>query len=125
MAFTHIKQYLEMPPILNSLDTSNTLFVYLVVSEVVVSATLFKENSDISQRPVFYFNKSITDVETRYSHLEQATLALQIAAKKLRPYFQAHPIVVLTDLPLQSTLHKPDFSGRMARWAIKLSEYNI
>ena len=33
--------------------------------------------------------------------------------------------MVLTDLPLRSTLHKPNFSGRMARWAIELSEYNI
>ena len=33
--------------------------------------------------------------------------------------------MVLTDLSLQSTLHKPNFSGRMARWAIELSEYNI
>ena len=33
--------------------------------------------------------------------------------------------MVLTELPLRSTLHKPDFSGRMARWAIELSEYGI
>ena len=45
--------------------------------------------------------------------------------KKLCPYFQAHPIVVLTDLPLRSTIHKPDFSGRLARWEIELSEFGI
>ena len=48
-----------------------------------------------------------------------------MAAKKLRPYFQAHPIVVLTNLPLRGTIHKPDLSRRMARWAIELSEFNI
>ena len=114
-AFTHIKQYLAKPLILTSPDIGETLFVYLAVLKVAVSAALFKENSDTSQKPVFYVRKSLTDAETRYSHLEQTTLALRIAAKKLRPYFQAHPIVVLTDLPLRSTLHKPDFSGRMAR----------
>ena len=75
--------------------------------------------------PMFFVSKSLVDAETRYSHLEQAILALRIAAKKLRPYFQAHPIVVLTDLPLRSTIHKPDLSGRMDRWAIELSEYDI
>ena len=74
---------------------------------------------------MFFVSKSLADVETRYSHLEQAALALRMVAKKLRPYFQAHPIVLLTNLPLRSTIHKPDLSGRMARWAIELSEYSI
>ena len=86
---------------------------------------MFKENEDGKQRLVFFVNKFLADAETRYSRLEQAALALQIAAKKLRPYFQAHPIVVLTDLPLQVTIHKPNLSRRMARWAIELSEYDI
>ena len=124
-AFTHIKQYLAKPPILTSPDTGETLFVYLVVFEVAVSVALFKENSDKSQKLAFYVSKSLADAETRYSHLEQATLVLPIAVKKLRPYFQAHPIMVLTDFPLRSTLHKPDFFGRMARWVIELSEYGI
>ena len=33
--------------------------------------------------------------------------------------------VVLTDLPLRSTIHKPDLSRRMARWAIELSKFGI
>ena len=74
---------------------------------------------------VFFISKSLTDAETRYTHLEKAALALRTAARKLRPYFQAHSIVVLTDLPLQGTIHKPDLSGRMARWAMELSEYGI
>ena len=124
-AFTHIKQYLAKPTILASPDTGETLFVYLAVLEVAVSAALFKESSYISQKPVFYVSKSQADAKTQYSHLEQVALALRIAAKKLCPYFQAHPIVVLTDLPLRSTLHKPDFSGIMAIWAVELSEYVI
>ena len=99
--------------------------MYLAVSDVLVSVALFKEDENKKQRPVFFVSKSLTDVETRYNHLKQAALALWVATKKLLPYFQAHPIVVLTDLPLQSTIHKPDFSGRMARWAIELSEFGI
>ena len=124
-AFIHIKQYLAEPPILASLNIGETLFVYLAVSDIAISVALFKENEDRKQRPVFFVNKSLADVETQYNHLEQAALALRIAAKKLRPYFQVHPIVVLIDLPLRSTIHKSDLSGRMARWAIELSEYGI
>ena len=124
-AFIAIKQYLEEPPVLTSPRDGKTLFVYLEVLNVAVSAALFKENEDGRQRSVFFVSKSLADAETRYSHLEQAALALRVATKKLRPYFQAHPIVVLTNLPLQSTIHKPDLSRRMARWAVELKEYGI
>ena len=33
--------------------------------------------------------------------------------------------MVLTDLLLRGTIHKPDLSERMARWAMELSEYGI
>ena len=119
-----IKQYLSEPPVFSSPEAGDTLFVYLAVSDVVVSAALFKENADGRQRPMFFVSKSLADVETRYSHLEQAALALRVATKKFRPYFQAHPIMVLTN-PLRNTIHKPDLSGRMDRWVIELSKYGI
>ncbi|XP_034681044.1 uncharacterized protein LOC117910982 [Vitis riparia] len=62
---------------------------------------------------------------TRYSKVELMALALRSAAQKLRPYFQAHPVVVLTDQPLRNILHKPDLIGRMLQWAIELSEFGI
>ena len=99
--------------------------MYLAVSDVAVSVILFKEGEDGRQRLVFFVSKSLADEETKYNPLEQAALALRIAAKKLRSYFQTHPIVLLTNLPLRRTIHKLDLSGRMAHWAIELSEYGI
>ena len=124
-AFVAIKQYLTAPPILVSPEHGDTLYLYLAASEIAVSAALFKECEDEKLLPVFFVRKSLTDAETRYTHLEQAALALRTAAQKLRPYFQAYPVVVLTDLPLRGIIHKPDLSGRMARWAMELSEYGI
>ena len=122
-AFTAIKQYLVEPPVLASPEADKTLFMYIAVSDASVSAALFKKNEIKKQRPVFFVSKSLANAETRYNHLEQAALALRVATKKLLPYFQAHLIVVLTDLPLRSTIHKLDLSKRMARWAIELSEF--
>ena len=124
-AFMEIKQYLTEPSILVSPETGDTLYLYLAASDIAVSAALFKECGDTKLKPVFFVIKSLTDAETRYSHLERAALALQTAAQKLHPYFQAHPVVVLTDLPLRGTIHKPDLSGRMAHWAMELSLYGI
>ena len=124
-AFIEIKQYLTKPPILVSPETIGTLYLYLTTSDIAINVALFKEYRDAKLRPVFYVSKSLTDAETRYSHLERAALALRTASRKLRPYFQAHPVVVLTDQPLRGTIYKPDLSGRMARWAMELSEYGI
>ena len=99
--------------------------MYVAVSDVSISAALLKEDENKKQRPIFFVSKSLADVETQYNQLEQVALALWVATKKLRPYFKAHPIVVLTDLPFRSTIHKRDLFGRMARWDIELSEFGI
>ena len=106
-------------------EAGDTLYLYLTTSDITVSAILFKECGDAKLRPVFFVSKSLTDAEIRYTHLERAALALRTVAQKLRPYIQAHPVMVLTDLPLRGTIHKPDLSRRMARWAMELSEYGI
>ena len=57
--------------------------------------------------------------------MEKLVLALVTAARKLRPYFQAHTIEVPTKYPMKHVLHKPEASGRLMKWAIELSEFDI
>ena len=61
----------------------------------------------------------------RYSPVEKIALALITAARKLRPYFQAHKIGVYTNCPLKLILQKPEVSGRLTNWAIELSEFDL
>ncbi|KAL6343022.1 hypothetical protein AAG906_017042 [Vitis piasezkii] len=60
-------------------------------SNWAINAVLFRCISNKEQRLVYYISKAMADAETRYSKMEQTTLALR-NAQKLRPYFQAHPI---------------------------------
>ena len=57
--------------------------------------------------------------------MENLILALVTTARKLRPYFQAHTIEVHTEYPMKKVLHKPEVSGRLMKWAIELSEFDI
>ena len=57
--------------------------------------------------------------------MEKLILALVTTSKKLRPYFQAHTVEVLTEYPMKQILHKPETSGRLMKWAIELSEFDI
>ena len=123
-AFIELKQYLSSPPILSLLLPEEELFVYLAVSEVAVSAILFHEENK-KQRLVFYVTRMLLDIETRYNAVEKMVLALVNAKKKLRHYFETHPIIVITDLPTKQILSKPDLSGRLTNWAIDLRVYDI
>ena len=57
--------------------------------------------------------------------MEKLILALVTTSRKLRPYFQAHTIEVPTEYPMKQVLHKPETSGRLMKWAIELSEFDI
>ena len=57
--------------------------------------------------------------------MEKLALTLITAVRKLKPYFQAHIIVVLMDQPLKKAMSSPEAAGRMALWAIELSEFDV
>ena len=57
--------------------------------------------------------------------MEKLVLALVTTARRLRPYFQAHTIEIPTEHPMKQILHKPETSGRLVKWAIELSEFDI
>ena len=57
--------------------------------------------------------------------MEKLILALVTVARKLCPYFQAHTIEVPTEYPMKQVLYKPETSGRLMKWAIELSEFDI
>ncbi|KAL5574212.1 hypothetical protein UlMin_023809 [Ulmus minor] len=123
-ALQDLKRYLTSPPLLSKPKDGEQLYIYLAVSEGAVSAVLIRDE-DGKQFLVYYVSKSLLDAETRYTQLEKLALALVIAARKLRPYFQCHPITVYTTYPLKSILHKPELSGRLTKWTVELSEYDI
>ncbi|XP_074355936.1 uncharacterized protein LOC141695598 [Apium graveolens] len=105
-------------------EDGETLILYLAVSEYSVSGVLVKEEVS-HQWPVYYVRKRLLDAETRYTNMEKLVYALILAARKLRPYFQAHRIEVRTAYPLRHILHKPESSGRMLKWAVELGQFDF
>ncbi|XP_060182987.1 uncharacterized protein LOC132612934 [Lycium barbarum] len=61
----------------------------------------------------------------RYPHLEKLALDSLSASRKLKPYFQSHPICVITSYPLRNVMHKPELSGRLAKRVVEISGYDI
>ena len=100
------------------------LFAYLAVAFYAISFVLIRVDSGI-QWPVYYVSKSLNEAEVRYLPLEKAILAVVHATRKLPHYFQAHTMVVLTQLPLKSILQSADYTGRVAKWGTILGAFDI
>ena len=100
---------------LTSPGQDETLFIYLVVGEEAVSAAVLVREEDKVQKSVYYISHALQGAEVRYSAVEQYVLTIVHATRKLRSYFQTHPIVVVTDQPLKQILSKPNMSGRIVK----------
>ena len=114
LAFQQLKDYLSRPPIMSNPEADEVLFAYIVVAPHTVSLVLIRVDSGI-QRPVYYVSKSLHKAKIRYLPLEKAILTVVHATCKLPHYFQAHKVVVLTQLPLRALLRSADYTGRIAK----------
>ncbi|KAG7548086.1 Ribonuclease H domain [Arabidopsis suecica] len=123
-AFKDLKDYLSKPPVLAKPEFGEELFLYVSVSDSAVSGVLVRLDRN-DERPIFYVSKSFSGAESRYPMMEKLALAVITSARKLRPYFQSHTVIILTTQPLRAILHSPSQSGRLVKWAIELSEYDI
>jgi hypothetical protein len=109
-SFEELKKYFTSPPLLSPSKQGEHISLYLAVSPTVVSSALIREENGV-QLPVYYTSKAFQGAEERYPAMEKLALALVVTARKLRPYFQAHSIIVLTNHPLRKAMSKPDAAG--------------
>ena len=123
-AFQQLKDYLARPPIMSSPELDEVLFAYIAVTPYAVSLVLIRVDSGI-QQPVYYVSKSLHEAEVRYLPLEKAILAVVLGTRKLPHYFQAHTIIVLTQLPLKAILRSADYTGRITKWGTILGAFDI
>ncbi|GAU33272.1 hypothetical protein TSUD_279460 [Trifolium subterraneum] len=123
-ALQHLKKALFEPPVLSRRDDGEVLYLYLVVASEVVSTILIRETLE-GQKPVYFTSKALQGPELRYQRIEKVAIALVNAARRLRYYFLAHTIMVRTNQPIKSLIVRPDMAGRMLKWSLELSEFDI
>ena len=100
------------------------LFAYIVVAHHVVSLVSIRVDSGI-QRSVYYVSRLLHEAKIHYLPLEKAISVVVHATRKLPHYFQAHTVVVLTQLPLRALLRNADYTGRIAKWDTILGGFDI
>lgn len=62
---------------------------------------------------MYFISKVFIGAKARYQKIEKLVLAFVVVARKLRPYFQGHKILVNTNYHVHQVLKNPYLAGRM------------
>ena len=111
-AFQDLKAYLTAAPSLSPSIPRKELYLYLAVFPQAMSSALIREEGKI-QKPVYYTSQALRGAKGRYPMIEKLAFTLVMASRKLKDYFQAHVIDVLTDHPLKKAMNKLKAVGRL------------
>nr|KYP65235.1 Retrovirus-related Pol polyprotein from transposon 297 family [Cajanus cajan] len=111
-SFRCFKTFLTTPPILQRPDHKTDLLLYLAVVENAISVVIVQEHQKV-QTLIYFISRVLQDAEKRYQTIEKLALALVTTARRLRPYFQSHQVILKTDYPIKQILRKPELVRRM------------
>jgi hypothetical protein len=128
-------------PILVALEPGESLYLYIAVAADAVSMVLViertgqegqePEGSGLAtgvrtvQRSVYYVSEVLHEAKARYLEMHKLLYDVLIAYRKLRHYFQAHRVMVVTSFPLRAILHNSNATGNIAKWVVELVEFQL
>ncbi|KAL0539418.1 hypothetical protein IC582_023630 [Cucumis melo] len=125
-AFDSIKKYLLNPLVLGAPVPGEPLILYIAAQERSLGALLAQEREKGKERALYYLSRTLVGAEVNYSPIEKMCFALFFAIDKLRHYMQAFTVHLVAKAdPIKYILSRPIISGRLAKWAIILQQYDI
>ncbi|KAG9450560.1 hypothetical protein H6P81_010525 [Aristolochia fimbriata] len=125
-AFNNIKAYLTKPPVLVAPIVDKPPAALHCSGEKSVGALLAQCDGDNKERSLYYLSRKLVGAELNYTPIKKICLALIFAIQKLRHYLLAHSTNLISRAdPLKYIMSRPILSGRLAKWALLLSEFEI
>ena len=124
--FDSIKRYLLNPPVLAAPVKGHPLILYIAAQPSSLGALLAQYNDEGKEVACYYLSRTMVGAECNYSPIEKLCLALIFALKKLRHYMLAHGIQLVARAdPIKYLLSQPTLTGRLAKWVLLMTEFDI
>ncbi|KAL6333875.1 hypothetical protein AAG906_039285 [Vitis piasezkii] len=125
-AFEKIKECLLSPPVLMPPTLGSPLLLYLSVSDMALGCMLAQLDDSGKEQAIYYLSKRMLEYECKYIMIEHLCLALVWATRRLRHYMTEYSIRLVSRLdPLRYLFDRPVLTGRLMRWLVLLTEFDI
>ncbi|GJT06043.1 reverse transcriptase domain-containing protein [Tanacetum coccineum] len=123
-AFKQMKKLIAELPMLTAPKEKEELIVYLAAVKEAISVVLMMKRNG-KQMPIYFVSRALQGPEINYTPMEKLILAIVSASKRLKQYFLAHTIVVITGQPIKQILSNPKVTRRLLKWCFELEEHDI
>lgn len=124
-AFCSVKELLVSAPILTCPDFNLPFIVQADASSYGIGSVL-SQHFEEGEKVIAYYSRSLTKAERNFTVTEKECLAVIWSIEKMRPYLEGSTFTVITDHHSLLWLHNlRDPTGRLARWAIRLQQYDF
>jgi hypothetical protein len=103
-ALGNLKALLTNAPILVPPAAGEALLIYVATTTQVVSAAIVVERREeehalLVQRPVYFISELLSETKIRYPQIQKLLYAVILTRRKLRHYFESHPVTVVSSFP--------------------------
>ena len=124
-SFDSLKDILCSDPVLRMPDFSKPMILSCDASTSGLGVVL-EQDFDGARHPIAYSSRTLTPAEKNYSITELEALAVVYGTQIFRYYLYGRPFEIVTDhSALRYILTNKSGSGRLTRWALKLSEFDF
>jgi ribonuclease HI len=124
-ALGNLKALLTSAPILVPPAAGEALLIYVTATTQVVSVAIVVERREEGhalpvQRPVYFISEVLSETKIRYPQIQNLLYAVILTRRKLRHYFESHPVTVVSSFPLGEIIQCREASGRIVKWAVEI-----